>query len=434
MPRSRAAVLLALTLALGWLPGCAANARRVTGWLGLGTRYEGGITREELQQGLLLLGTRFVVGVTAATDAITASVTPREINRRALLWKVRVVPLVQRATSLADPQESFVGLLTLAIAQRQYLSDGAGATLFEDQQAVAVETARAIEEDALALGARFLSPKALEAVRWQVEELVWRNPIRGVFLFETIIEAYRTTDSSGAFDWVIAIPLSPFRALEGVDAGAQAIREFNITAQQFADLVGRLPERLRWESELLLYDVESRETMRSITDSLAAVGESAMRLSESAARLPADVRAESQALLAELDARHGSLQRILADARAGLADLDAGLGKANELALQLDRVGVTWQGVASTLRGPEGEREGRPFDITEYERTAARIESASNAVRELAVELRASGDALGGALNGVLWRLVVLAAAVFALRLAFRRLEARLARRGDGRA
>lgn len=427
MRASRGAAALALLLLpLIALPGCASRASRAMGWLGLGPRYGTGISRDELQAELLRLGNRFVVSLTAAADAITAKPTSREVNRRALLWKVRLVPLVQQASVQPDPQETFVSLLALAVSQRVYLTDGEGAALFDEYQDIAVVAAQRIEEDALEVGALFLSPAALKGVRWQVEEIARRNPIRGVFLLETVLNAYRTIEASGAFDWVFSIPLSPFRALEGVDAGAQAIREFNLTAQQFADLVARLPERARWESELLFYDLENRETMESLVASVAAIGASAERLSASAERLPADVRQEAERVLASFETQHGAVQKSLADARATLAELDVRLDKANELALQLDRVGVTWQGVVSTVRGPDDGREGRPFDVTEYERAAARIESASNAIRELVVEARAGGDAVSGLLDGLLWRLVALVAAFFGLRLAFRWLEARI--------
>ena len=65
----------------------------------------------------------------------------------------------------------------------------------------------------------------------------------------------------GAFAWLINLPMSPFRALEGVSSGAAAIREFNQTALQLTNRVALLPQQIRWQMELLLYDVEDRETV-----------------------------------------------------------------------------------------------------------------------------------------------------------------------------
>ena len=60
---------------------------------------------------------------------------------------------------------------------------------------------------------------------------------------------------------MLSIPLAPFRALEGVDSGAQAIREFNVTARRFTNVAAGLPEELRGELELFLYDFEDRDTV-----------------------------------------------------------------------------------------------------------------------------------------------------------------------------
>lgn len=423
-----ASVALASLLLGTALTGCSATMRGARSLLGLAPVYAGGITEDELQQESLRLGNRFIVSVRAAADRITSDPTPREINRRALLWKLQMVPLVQRAATLSNAQESWVALYMLAMAQRKYLVEGEGAELFAEHQHFAIDAARRVEADALQVGETFLSKKQLQAIRWQLEDLTWRYPIRGLFLPETMVQASQASEAGGAFDWVIGIPLSPFRALEGVDTGAQAIREFNTTAQQFAEIVSHLPEVLRWESELLLYDIEDRETVQSIVGSLGVVASSAERLSEAAARLPADARAEAERFVATLDAKQGALQKTVADARAGLGDLDAALAKANDLAQQLDRVGATWHGVATTIRGPDDGTPSRPFDITEYERAAARIEASAHAVRELALELQKSGEALAAASNGLLWRAIALVVAFFALRLGFRLLEARIGR------
>jgi hypothetical protein len=43
---------------------------------------------------------------------------------------------------------------------------------------------------------------------------------------------------------------------------------FNATARQFSLIIAQLPEQLRTEMQLLLYDVEDRET---VVDSLATI-------------------------------------------------------------------------------------------------------------------------------------------------------------------
>jgi hypothetical protein len=302
-----------------------------------------------------------------------------------------------------------------------------------------VVEAERIEADALAVGAKFLSATQLEGIRWQVEDVTWKYPIRGVFQIESATRGFAQSEQWGAFDWVVAIPMSPFRALEGVDTGAQAIMQFNTTAGEFAATVAQLPELMRWQTELLLYDIEGRDTVRAGLAAFETLAASGARLSETAERLPADVRAQVASLLAEVEGRQAALGRTLADARALLADLDGSMARGGalakvltRLARQVDRTGATWQAVVAEVRGPERDATAaasRPFDILDYERTLGRLESASTELRGLAAALRDASGTLSGLLDAALWRLLLLLLAFFALRLAFRRLEHRLARR-----
>lgn len=433
---SWAAVGLALAVLL-CASGCARALRTGLSLVGLGSPYATGISEEDLRQALDRYARRFAVGVGSAAERIEQETGDGEIRRRALLWRVRMLPAIQQAAA-ASPRQAFTGLLTLAIAQRKYLVEGEGASLFGTLQPAAVEEAQALEEEALAVGDLFMTDEERDGVRWQVEDLTWKYPIRGVFQVEATLEGVAKSESWGSFAWVVAIPLAPLRALEGVDTGAQAILEFNATAREFARLTAQLPQMLRWESQLLAYDLETRETVRSTVGAFELAAESANRLSEAAERLPAAVRHELATVLADLEARRTALGETLREGRTFLAALDETMRQGGTLAAslqslgeQVERAGATWTTLVREARGPEPAPEAapsRPFDITEYERTLARAESAVSELRALLRDLDGARPPLRNLLDGVLWRLVVLVAAVFALRLAFRALERRLGR------
>ena len=83
--------------------------------------------------------------------------------------------------------------------------------------------------------------------------------------------------------------MSPFRALGGVSEGAVAIREFNDTAIRFSTVVEGLPDQIRWQSELLLFDLESRDaTVRALAAG-EALAESANRMTAAVDALPDNV-------------------------------------------------------------------------------------------------------------------------------------------------
>ena len=79
--------------------------------------------------------------------------------------------------------------------------------------------------------------------------------------------------------------MAPFRAIAGVESGAQAIHEFNATAAQFTEIVDQLPQRMRWQIELLSYDLQEQGgVLEQSLDSFHMVAESANRLSLAAER------------------------------------------------------------------------------------------------------------------------------------------------------
>jgi len=427
--------------------------------LGLGRGSGQGFTEEDLRNDLASYAARFKATVTASADQISTATADPEMRRSALLWKIRIVPIVDQTAFIPDPELSYVAIFALAISQHEYLATGAGADLFGDAQPLAVAASEELVEAARDIGRRFLSPMQQAKLEEQVAELARKHPIRGVFVPETVQAVVSATAPGGSFDWVIALPLAPFRALEGVDAGAQAIRDFNATAQRFNQVVADLPQILRWNVELFSYDLEQRPAIESARDSLEKLGRSSETFSQAVASLPRELREQASLLLQQLEAGEGDLQRTLSEARSLVGDVSGAGDRLQPLAAALERTaaqvqqaGSAWAALIQEARRPgpppaPGEEPARPFDVTEYERTAAQITSASVEIRGLLAEVRALGgpgepelERLGQALDRVegggrslvnlaAWRGLELLLAFFALLFLYRRLEARLATR-----
>ena len=62
---------------------------------------------------------------------------------------------------------------------------------------------------------------------------------------ETTHDAPRYTSPS--LMAVLTLPLAPFTALDGVDSGAEAIRDFNATARPFSRIMAQMPAQIRAE-------------------------------------------------------------------------------------------------------------------------------------------------------------------------------------------
>jgi hypothetical protein len=321
----------------------------------------------------------------------------------------------------------------LVTSLHHYLTTGGGSLVFEEYQALATEASEELLAAALELGERFLSAQQLARVRQDVDALVAARPMRGEFVAEQIQTLVTATESSGTFAWVTDIPLSPFRALRGVDQGAQAIREFNDTAQEISRVVAGMPRLLRWNLELLAFELAQQGSIATGLESFDALARSAESVAQTAQALPASLRE----LLAEAERTGQSLGPLSASLERTAAAIAA--------------AGTAWGGLAEQLSRPPADpsQPSRPFDIREWEQTATQVTSAASELRTLleSVQTAAGSDALAQPLadltqrlerveagsrslvNLAAWRVLQLILSFFVLLFVYRRVETWLGRR-----
>ena len=397
-------------------------------------RSEPAITEEELRQALGAFSARFASVVGNAGGLIQDETTDPLIRRRVLLWEIQLVPLIQEAAFLPDPQEAFVAVNSVVAMQRRYLTEGDGAMVFGPQQPIAVEAARQLEDEFYDVARLFLDDEEVARLRADVDAYSAGRVISGRnFTVANVHRQSREVRESGRFDWVINVPMSPFRALEGVGSGAAAIHNLNDTALRFSRIVEGLPQQMRWQTALLLYDVESRETLATALAALESFAESARRLAAVAESLPAD-----------LEGLLGGSQGLLAEANRTLLTAQGLVEPLLATAEQVNQAGASW-GVLLE-RDSEPDPDARPFDIREVESTARGIGEAAAELRSLTEELgallespgisttlvgvtSAVSDAESGGRSVVdhaAWRGLQLLLAAFLLLLAYRLVVSRL--------
>jgi DNA repair ATPase RecN len=233
-----------------------------------------------------------------------------------------------------------------------------------------------------------------------------------------------------------------------VDSGAQAIRDFNVTAQRFGQIVGDMPGRMRWEAELLAFELEQRPTVSSARASLEELAASSATFSRAIEALPQSLREQASALIQQVESSQGELRKTLAEARGLIGDASGSGATLQPLADSLERTaaqvqqaGLAWTALVEELRKTSASasgRETRPFDVLEYERTAAQITSAAGELRGLVADLHGLDPVLdrveGGGrvlVNLAAWRLFELLLVFFALLFLYRRVEALLVARRD---
>jgi len=421
-PRLLRHVVLAVASA-AVLSSCASLAFRVPF---TGDSNQRGISQEELRDELNAYASRFNGVVSTASEDISLASDDPTTRRRALLWGLRLNPAVKEAAFQPNPQGGYVRMLTIAAMQHRYLTTGDGQNLFGTSQPIAVTAAETLEADAVVIGERFLTPTELAAVRREVDQLAERFPITGTqFSLVHARQATTALPSSNALTDVITLPLAPFRALQGVDTGAAAVRDFNQTARRFSTIVATLPEDLRDQMQLLLYDVEELRSMRQGLATFELAAASADRASLAIERLPDELRAtldeQVRALLEESQGTIGEAARAVAQAREVAGPLQV-------TATQLREASAAWREILGPHDPTPRPAGARGFDVRDWQSAASAIGTAAVELRGLSAELKGFADSAG--LDRLFWRAVALLAVFFALLLGYRVLAARLVRRG----
>ena len=398
-------------------------------------RPQPAISEAELREELIAFSGRFDSVVGNAANRIRAETTDSELRRTALLWEIQLVPLVQEAAFATDAKTAFVAVGSVTLMQRKFLTEGDGRTVFGEHQPIAVAAATELEEDFWSIGALFLDEAEIAKLQEDIDTYVAGRNITGRdFTVTSVRRRVRQVQECGRFDWVVDLPMSPFRALEGVGTGANAIQDFNETAQEFARIVEGLPEQLRWQAQLLLYDIESRESLAVALETFQSVAESARELALVDERLADSI----EGLLDDTEDALGELNRALLTAQGMVEPLRL-------TAEQVNLAGVSW----GKLFGRDGERDpdGRPFDIREWEAAARGIGEAAVEMRALAAELGSLGESRAleaslahvdsavssaeaggrGVVDHAAWRALQLLLVFFGLLLGYRLVASRLA-------
>jgi hypothetical protein len=323
---------------------------------------------------------------------------------------------VQQHVLTRDATAAYMSILSLTVMLRQYVTEGEGRANFGERQELVQEAARDLEQELIALGRRFLTPEELQAARATVESFARERPIRRGVAVTQVESALAEVERSDAFRSFIELPLVPFRALEGVGEGAQAIHDFNHTAHGFSAIVATLPTQLRWQAELLLLDLrdlpaELAQGLEGAERPLSQIQQTLQGARELTGPLTETAHAVAEAAEAWRRTIRRDEDRQLPDVAAGPPrprfDVSEWTAAAAEIGRAADRLGSAAQAVQALIESRQAVRNLRE--------SAEVLAGAERRAREVADHL--------------VERIALAAAGLLTLALVYRLVALRLARR-----
>ncbi len=249
------------------------------------------VDTEKLQTALLLLADQMSARIAGTTSEIAARTSDPRVREQTILFKLRAIPVMYTIAYDPDPRAAYLHGWIFLVRMRMYLTVGQGRTLFGDQQPLIVDAAVATLHDLVEVGYRNFPREVMDEVSDDIEAIAAVNPI-GVNLHTGALQMPEVSSAKqrGAIDSILGAPV---RGLEGVGSTPEAIQAATRSFEEFMRLIQQMPQYVRWQTELLLLQVESQDAVvqtredldrisRSIESIAAAVNEATANIKETA--------------------------------------------------------------------------------------------------------------------------------------------------------
>lgn len=411
----------------------------------------GSISLSKLERIILNFADRDVTLVSDACEAVKRGAATPEERRRAQHFKLANGSAVYDIVTSPNALGHLVDLYVLIQLQHLVLVDeGNAARIFgaqgAERMAVVLGQLRADID-----GFADLSMKSDRKARLDGLIRSWRerNP-RVEFVSGIRFGDLPEVSGKGIHEVIPAF----FDVLNPLDDTSRSVDETRQLAERAFYFSKRLPKLLHWQTDAALDDVLVKPGVDRALKDLTQAGGSIDRVSRVVERLPDLVASERKAFLAAWDARQKEISSALGDLRATLVEGRAFAAQVEGAGKAVEQTFDSIQRVFQPEPGSVSSEGAKPFDIGEYAAAATEIsrmaKDASSLVTDLEALLaspawtkrqedlnRLAGQAVSQAEEGskrildhLMWRMVLVLAAFFALLLLYRLLGGR---RGGGK-
>lgn len=340
-----------------------------------------------LQQNLLRFADGFSTVMILTVDELRRGGQPLD-SREALSWKIA---LTTEICSIVSAPSAVGGLLDMTVwvtVMRQSLEEYWQPEVFGEASLPMLQGCRNAEAEIWELAERVLDPAQQAELRQSIQEWRRRNPLpkavlaaRALGLASRLAEANRASNGSRGGSVFSLLMLDP---LSGLDPATREIAEARLLAERALFVTQKMPQLMRWQSELLAVNALDMPAIRQWRTNSAQLVESVERFAGVAERLPDQLSAEREQILRGLESQEKELMPLVREVRQALL---AGSGMSTSLTTTLGAFDALMQrfGVGETNASGAAGTDSEPFRIQDYGRTAEQLEAAAQRLTELLV-------------------------------------------------
>ena len=366
---------------------------------------------------------RLASAIELSGDEVANASTDPQVKRNVLLWKMRAIPTARRCLELADDQAAFLSIWLFCSRMEHSSQLPLVEELFGEGAHYVQSACTRLEQGARHIAPSYLNTEQIAAAEESIDSHKDDSPL-GVFDKKQKKGAGGDPISSVIGDVVnkpvsmMLRPLGSINMTSGLSDTAIAVERAAISVDAIRTDLGYMPDMLRWQTTLLMHELERNDSISATVTSLEEVGRSAERLASVAEKLPGEVGGELDKFVEVLDQNQTGLQTTLEKTRENLSEVSTVLDKADTLLVSADATsqslsvaGGALEGLArevtrliETAKGPPDEEPhgngpptngpdseatateepaGKPFDINEYTRAAEELTESAQALDAL---------------------------------------------------
>jgi hypothetical protein len=403
----------------------------------IAARGQGSLTVTQLQSELLRFADDYASSVANAADAAARSAGTREALVAALKWKLDQATAVYVSATGENPVWDALDVVVLATVSRMVVEDAKTREEFGAVVAPLVETHRELEKSAWTLAGQILGPEQREQLKSLIVEWRTQNPReRSVgaihfreFALSTEKEKGSPAGRAGTGSVFTLLRIDPFA---GLDPATVAIEQSRELAARTVAYFERAPTLLRWQAELLAFQIAGQPDPQAILADAGRASRSMEGIAKTAEGLPAlvdeqrkaaieqllaGVAAERAAILKELDSREATIRGLLGETRQ---TLEAGTAMSTSLDATIQSLDAFMHYVSppESKTAPSGP-PSKPFNVLDYGKSAtevggmardltALLGSVDKSVPAIARASQEAGENLQRGVDRAFWRGLVL--------------------------
>jgi methyl-accepting chemotaxis protein len=254
------------------------------------------------------------IGTMSTIAANTEDRTVREVTIRV---KMSVVDIASSLMRERDARSIFVYTWAFAAASRHNSTEGTMKDAFADQQQLHVDLATAAEEEIIEIGLNHFDDEIVEEAKDDIEEIARGVSGAGLVANRDIVTEVKSNIGKD----VAGLMLSPLSAFKGVASTPEAVNNIARVVDSLSNQLSLMPQRVRWEAELLTLELESLRTVSQASADITRFTDSFAVIANEIDHLPDELRSQTEDLLKNAEQLQPELRATLAQGEKTAAEI-----------------------------------------------------------------------------------------------------------------